>query len=63
MSTVFKLLGSSTSNSTVEEEVNRIVNLEKEFKNVGIILCVIDQFPTFCVTYCLLLKDPNQLII
>ena len=31
MSTIFKLLG---SNSSIEEEVNRIVDLEKEFANV-----------------------------
>ncbi|CAB4016589.1 neprilysin, partial [Paramuricea clavata] len=35
MSTIFKLLGSnSNSNSTIDEEVNRIVDLEKEFKKV-----------------------------
>ncbi|CAB3985405.1 endothelin-converting enzyme 1-like, partial [Paramuricea clavata] len=33
MSTIFKLLGSN-SNSTIDEEVNRIVDLEKEFKKV-----------------------------
>ena len=37
MSTIFKLLG---SNSTIDEEVNRIVDLEREFKDV----CVIDNF-------------------
>jgi hypothetical protein len=33
MSTIFKLLG---SNSTIDEEVNRIVDLEKKFKDVWI---------------------------
>ncbi len=44
MSTVFKLLG-STSNT--DEEVNRIVGLEKEFKDVWIILLTvkIETFP------------------
>ena len=31
MSTIFKMLG---SHSAIDEEVNRIVDLEKEFKNV-----------------------------
>jgi hypothetical protein len=34
MSTIFKLLG---SNSTIDEEVNRIVDLEREFKDVCVI--------------------------
>ncbi|CAB3996359.1 endothelin-converting enzyme 2-like isoform X2 [Paramuricea clavata] len=35
MSTIFKLLGSnSNSNSNIDEEVNRIIDLEKEFKKV-----------------------------
>ena len=37
MSTIFKLLG---SNSSTDEEVNRIVDIEKEFKNVWIILFI-----------------------
>jgi hypothetical protein len=41
MSTVFKLLG---SNSTVDEEVNRIVGLEKGFMAVCIISCICFHF-------------------
>jgi hypothetical protein len=33
MSTIFKLLG---SNSTIDEEVNRVVDLEREFEDVWI---------------------------
>jgi hypothetical protein len=40
MSTIFKLLHGSNSNSTIDEEVNRIVGLEKEFKKV----CIINLF-------------------
>jgi hypothetical protein len=39
MSTIFKLLGSN-SNSTIDQEVNRIIDLEKEFKKV----CIINLF-------------------